>query len=65
MTRCGEKIWTRGEIRSELAIWAEGTQWTTAELFCMYDDYCTKQKESGDETLCPGRWADEVVGIPN
>ncbi|GEM_PF-6566479 len=51
--------------RSELAIWAEGTQYTTDELANMYGDYRLIEIENGREPLDEGRWANEVVGISN
>ena len=51
--------------RSELAIWAQGTHFTTDELANEYADYCTREQEEEREPLDEGRWANEVKGISN
>ena len=51
--------------RSELAMWAEGTRFTTDELANMYNDYCTREREDGRTPLYEGGWANEVMQIPN
>ena len=49
--------------RSELAIWAEGTQYTTTELVNMYADYLTRCEETGTDPLNEARWCEEELGI--
>lgn len=51
--------------RSELAIWAQGTQYTTDELANMYSDYCVIEQEQGRDALSEGEWANQVLGIPD
>ena len=50
--------------RSELAIWAEGTSYTTDDLASAYADYWVQEQRAGRDPLPEGRWAHEVVGIP-
>ncbi len=51
--------------RSELAIWAQGTEYTTDDLVRMYADYCGACQERGGVPCAEGRWANEVLGLPN
>lgn len=51
--------------RSELAIWAEGTIWTTDELVDLYDKYLSRCNANGTEPLDEGRWANEEMCIEN
>lgn len=48
--------------RSELALWAEGTDYTTDELLSEYRDYCTLEIESGREPVTAEDWANQFIG---
>lgn len=51
--------------RSELSIWAEGTQWSTDELEYHYANYLDYCKDNGVSPVDEARWANEIWGIPN
>lgn len=54
---------TKGELKSEAAIWAEDTPYHAAELVAEYDDYCTLAREDGRDPLDFAQWAEEIKGI--
>lgn len=49
--------------RSELAIWAEGTEYAVDELECQYKDYCTLENEAGREPQNEAGFCEHIVGI--
>lgn len=51
--------------RSELAIWAEGTPYSTDDLVGEYRAYCEQETEAGRDPLNESRWANTVKGIAN
>ena len=51
--------------RTELAIWAEGTDYTTDQLVAEYREYCEVETAAGREPVAEPRWANQIKGIPN
>jgi hypothetical protein len=51
--------------RSELAIWAENTRYSTDDLVREYGEYVTQEREAGREPLTEARWANTIKGIAN
>lgn len=51
--------------RTELAIWAEGTEYTTDQLVAEYRDYCETETAAGREPTTEGKWANRIKGIQN
>jgi hypothetical protein len=51
--------------RSELAIWAEGTQYSVDDLARMYAKYVAGCVAADTEPLAEGAWANQVLGIPD
>jgi hypothetical protein len=51
--------------RTELAIWAEGTDYTTDQLVAEYREYCEMEIAAGREPTTEGKWANRVKGLPN
>lgn len=53
------------EIRSEAAMWAQGTSYTTDEIANLYRDYCAREQEAGREPGELSVFAERDLGIAN